>query len=166
MVMTEDSQRRSPEGSATGPSLPYPLASNPQVSKRMRRNRRADTKPEQHVRSVLHGRGRRFRKHLPIRTAGRTVRPDIVFGPARLAVFVDGCFWHCCPEHGTQPGSNTSYWGPKLARNVERDREVNEALVQAGWTVLRGWEHEPPTTLADRIEEVLDAAGSGSERDS
>jgi DNA mismatch endonuclease (patch repair protein) len=124
----------------------------------MKRNRKTESGPEKRVRAELHGRGHRFRKNLAIRADGRLVRPDIVFTRARLAVFVDGCFWHCCPEHGTQPESNTGYWGPKLARNVERDREVNDALVQAGWTVLRGWEHESAASLAERIEEALEAS--------
>lgn len=131
----------------------------------MKHNRKTGSAPERRVRSELHSRGRRFRKNLAIRTDERLIRPDVVFTRARLAVFVDGCFWHCCPKHGTQPESNTGYWGPKLARNVERDREVNDALARAGWIVIRGWEHEPASSLADRIEEALDAASSGSERD-
>src|SRR5262249_51096120 len=69
-------------------------------------------------------------------------RPDIVFTARRVAVFVDGCFWHCCPEHGSQPAANTWYWEPKLRRNVERDRAADVALGRAGWTVVRLWEHE------------------------
>ena len=136
-------------------ALPYPYPSDPGVSKRMRRNRRTDSDPEARVRSELHRRGLRFRKQLPIRTPERVVRSDITFTRARLAVFIDGCFWHCCPIHGNQPKANTAYWGPKLARNVERDREVDLALTSAGWTVLRAWEHEPADEVAERIEEAL-----------
>jgi len=121
----------------------------------MRRNPRRDTKPEVALRSVLHRSGLRFRKDLPIRTSDRTVRPDIVFTRARLAVFVDGCFWHQCPLHGNVPRANTAYWGPKLARNVGRDRAVDEALAGAGWTVLRAWEHERATEVAERVRATL-----------
>lgn len=88
---------------------------------------------------------------MPIKVESRTVRPDVVFSRARLAVFVDGCFWHCCPEHGNAPRANTSYWGPKLAKNVQRDRLVDAGLTAAGWGVLRAWEHEDPEEVADRV---------------
>jgi DNA mismatch endonuclease (patch repair protein) len=121
----------------------------------MRRNRRTDSGPEARVRSILHRRGYRFRKHSAIRTPERLIRPDIVFARARLAVFVDGCFWHCCPVHGNQPRANTAYWRPKLERNVARDRAVDRALANAGWTVIRAWEHEAPDRVADRVEAGL-----------
>src|SRR5438445_12809478 len=109
----------------------------------MRANRRVDTKPELALRSALHRRGYRFRKDYRLDLdAGARVRPDIAFTAKRVAVFVDGCFWHVCPEHGTKPAANTWYWGPKLARNVERDRAADAALVAAGWQVVRTWEHE------------------------
>src|SRR4051812_41137052 len=107
----------------------------------MRRNPRRDTKPEVALRSALHGMGLRFRKDHAIRTQARVVRPDVVFTRDRLAVFVDGCFWHCCPLHGNVPRANTAYWVPKLDRNVARDRAVDAALQGEGWTVLRAWEH-------------------------
>ena len=90
-----------------------------------------------------------------MRVPGRVVRPDIVFTSRRLAVFVDGCFWHGCPTHGNQPRANAAYWRPKLARNIARDGAVDEALQAAGWRVLRAWEREPPTVVADRVEEAL-----------
>lgn len=138
--------------------LPYPHPTSAEVSKRMRANPRRDTKPEIALRSVLHRRGLRFRKDLPIRLPERTVRPDIVFPRQRLAVFVDGCFWHRCPIHGTSPKANSEYWGPKLERNVERDRTVNQQLHDAGWTVLRAWEHEPAEAAATRVLEALTKA--------
>jgi DNA mismatch endonuclease (patch repair protein) len=122
----------------------------------MRRNPRCDTRPEAAVRSELHRRGLRFRKDLPIPIPGRTVRPDVVFTRARLAMFVDGCFWHVCPIHGNQPRANQGYWRPKLARNVARDIAVNQALAAAGWRVLRAWEHESARDVADRVLEVLE----------
>ena len=79
----------------------------------------------------------------------------MVFTRARVAVFVDGCFWHACPEHGRQPAMNTGYWQLKLARNVERDKETNAALEAAGWVVLRVWEHEEPTAVAERVATVV-----------
>jgi DNA mismatch endonuclease (patch repair protein) len=121
----------------------------------MRRNPRRDTGPEMAVRSELHRRGLRFRKDLPLRVPGRVVRPDVVFTRARLAVFVDGCFWHRCPEHGNVPRANGAYWQPKLERNVARDRAVGAALGEAGWRVLRAWEHEAPAVVADRVLAVL-----------
>lgn len=136
-------------------ALPYPKPTSTDVSARMRRNPRRDTGPEIALRRELHARGLRFRKDFLLRAKGRSVRPDVVFTRARIAVFIDGCFWHCCPEHGTQPRQNQSYWGPKLARNVARDRAVNEALAADGWLVLRSWEHEPVGEIADRVEDAV-----------
>lgn len=79
----------------------------------------------------------------------------MVFRAARLAVFVDGCFWHRCPEHGTQPATNAGYWQAKLDRNVARDHRDEEDLERAGWTVLRIWEHEEVGAAADRVEVAL-----------
>ncbi|WP_246136632.1 very short patch repair endonuclease [Leekyejoonella antrihumi] len=109
----------------------------------MRAIRRTDTRPERALRSALHRAGYRFRKDLLIRTgSGVKARPDIVFTKQRVAVFVDGCFWHGCPEHGGSPRKNVNYWGPKLQRNVERDRAQDASLRADGWTVVRVWEHE------------------------
>ena len=109
----------------------------------MKANRRSDTKPELALRRALHRLGYRYRKDYRLDLDGGVrVRPDIVFTARKVAVFVDGCFWHCCPEHGSQPAANTWYWEPKLARNVERDRAADAALAAAGWQVIRLWEHE------------------------
>jgi DNA mismatch endonuclease (patch repair protein) len=140
--------------------LPYPHPTSPEVSQRMRRNPRRNTKPEIMLRSALHRRGLRFRKDLPIRADGKVVRPDIAFPRAQVAVFVDGCFWHACPIHGNQPRANTDYWQPKLARNVARDRAVDQALTRAGWQVLRAWEHEDPTQVAERVAVALASPGA------
>jgi DNA mismatch endonuclease (patch repair protein) len=78
-----------------------------------------------------------------------------VFTRAKLAVFVDGCFWHGCPEHAGTPSANSSYWTPKLARNVARDRDTDRRLAALGWEVLRAWEHEDPNAVADRVERAL-----------
>jgi DNA mismatch endonuclease (patch repair protein) len=126
-----------------GLRVPYPEPRDAAAAKVGKGNRRTDTKPEVALRSELHRRGLRFRKDHPIRVEGRrSIRPDVVFTRSRVAVFVDGCFWHGCPEHQVVPKSNPDYWIPKLRRNIERDREVDAALEDDGWTVLRFWEHE------------------------
>jgi DNA mismatch endonuclease, patch repair protein len=131
-----------------------PPPSTPGVRAAMQGNRAADTRPELAVRSELHRRGNRFRKTVaPVK--GLRCRADIVFARARVAVFVDGCFWHRCPEHGTSPRSNSDYWQIKLDRNVARDRRNDHALAASGWHVVRVWEHEDVLDAADRIEAVL-----------
>jgi DNA mismatch endonuclease, patch repair protein len=117
----------------------------------MRANRRADTAPEVRLRSLLHRAGSRFRKDHRIPLERSFTRADIVFTSERIAVFVDGCFWHGCPRHGTQPRHNAWYWGPKLARNRARDKATSRALRRAGWTVLRFWEHTAADEAAARI---------------
>jgi DNA mismatch endonuclease (patch repair protein) len=121
-----------------------------------RGNRRRDTKPEVALRSELHRRGLRFRKDLPIDLGEgrRSVRADIVLTAARIAVFVDGCFWHGCPDHHRSPRRNPEYWGPKIASNIARDRRVDDALALEGWTVVRVWEHEDVGVAAERIVAV------------
>lgn len=122
----------------------------------MRANRRSGTRPEVAVRSALHRAGLRFRKDLPVPVQGGRVRPDVVFTRARLAVFIDGCFWHSCPVHGTRPRANADFWAAKLKRNNERDRRDTGRLEEAGWTVLRVWEHEAHDSAAV-VELVLRA---------
>ena len=134
-----------------GEVVPYPEPSSAAASKVGRANRRHDTKPELRLRSALHGRGLRFRKDLLVRAGEVRVHPDVVFTKARIAVFVDGCFWHSGPEHGTIPRSNQDYWLPKLESNRRRDERVTEALKADGWTVFRAWEHEDPDDVAERI---------------
>ena len=107
--------------------LPYPHPTSIDVTTRMRRNTRTETPPRGDRPLELHRRGLRFRKNLSLRLPGRVVRPDVVFTRARLAVFIDGCFWHSCPIHGNQPRANTDYWRGKLAINVARDRAIDEA---------------------------------------
>jgi DNA mismatch endonuclease, patch repair protein len=132
----------------------YPAPLNEGRSRNMQANRRANTKPEVVLRSALHRLGYRYRKDLRLDLGGVKVRPDIVFTARKVAVFVDGCFWHVCPEHGRQPTTNEWYWTPKLRRNMERDAKVNAALVEAGWQVVRLWEHEP---LPSAVEAVVAA---------
>jgi DNA mismatch endonuclease (patch repair protein) len=127
-------------------------------------NRRRDTTPEIAVRKLLHADGRRFRADYAIPTRERAVRVDIAFPRARLAVFIDGCFWHGCPEHGTMPARNRDYWAPKLARNVERDARHVELLTREGWHVLRFWTHEPPERIRDSIVRRLSCAPNATAR--
>ena len=115
----------------------------------MSRMPRRDTGPELLLRRALHARGMRFRTHL--RLPGR---PDIALTRARLAVFVDGCFWHACPEHGNLPKNNREWWREKLDANVMRDRAKDDALRQLGWEPLHIWEHVPPDEGAAVVEAV------------
>ncbi len=127
----------------------------------MRANRRTDTRPELALRHALHRLGYRYRKDYRLDLAsGRRVRPDIAFTARKVAVFVDGCFWHACPEHGSKPRANEWYWGPKLIKNVERDRVNNATLVLAGWTVVRLWEHVPLDEAVATVVTALTAAAA------
>jgi DNA mismatch endonuclease (patch repair protein) len=123
----------------------------------MRANRRRDTTPERALRSQLHRGGMRFRVDHPVRVAGRIVRPDVVFPREHLAVYIDGCFWHGCPEHATSPKANAAYWEPKLAENAARDRRTNAALEAEGWTVLRFWEHENAADAATVVKLTIES---------
>ncbi len=133
-------------------------------SRNMQANRRVNTKPEVRLRSALHRAGYRFRRDLRVEASELRVRPDIVFTRHKVAVFVDGCFWHVCPVHGRQPTRNEWYWTPKLRRNVERDRHVDAALEGAGWTVVRVWEHEPLDEALRRVVLALAHADEARRR--
>lgn len=129
---------------------------DPVVSRRMSRVRGRDTKPEVAVRSELHRRGLRFRIHQrPVQTLRRTA--DIVFRPAMVAVMIDGCYWHGCPDHHRPSTKNSFFWREKIASNLKRDQETNETLRAEGWLVLRFWEHEDPISVADRIQKSVTA---------
>jgi DNA mismatch endonuclease (patch repair protein) len=137
----------------------YPHPSSEGRSANMRANRRTDTKPELALRHALHQRGYRYRKDFRLDLAsGKRVRPDIAFTARRVAVFVDGCFWHACPEHGSKPKANEWYWSPKLVKNVERDRINDAALILAGWTVVRLWEHVPLDEAIATVATALEAS--------
>jgi DNA mismatch endonuclease (patch repair protein) len=111
---------------------------------------RSSTGPEVALRRELHRRGLRFRVNL----SALPGKPDVAFTRARLAVFVDGCFWHRCPDHGVLPRNNRDWWLAKLERTVERDHEKDRALIKMAWTPLHVWEHESVQAAADRIEQV------------
>lgn len=142
----------------TSTSSEYPHPTSPAATAVMRANKKRDTQPEVRLRSLLHGRGMRFRKDYMIRVNDRRVRVDIAFPVRRVAVFVDGCFWHRCPDHGNIPRANNRYWGPKLERNVERDRQQSMDLEADGWRVIRIWEHVCVEEAAQQIIDCLTAA--------
>jgi DNA mismatch endonuclease (patch repair protein) len=106
------------------------------------------------LRRELHRRGFRYRIDASV-LPGQRRRADIVFMSARVAVFVHGCFWHGCPEHGTRPKANASWWAEKLERNMTRDAETRQQLEAAGWSVVEVWEHEEPTIVAESIARLL-----------
>lgn len=125
------------------------------IRKRMQAQRSQGTKPELCLRRELHRRGLRFRLHRQV-IAGTRRQVDIVFGPARVAVFVDGCFWHGCPEHGShKPSVNQWYWPGKIATNRARDADSDRRLKEAGWKVMRIWEHEDSEQAALRVQRVV-----------
>jgi DNA mismatch endonuclease (patch repair protein) len=116
----------------------------------MRSNKGRDTRPELALRQAVYALGLRYRVSMrPVRTIRRTA--DIVFTRAKLAVFLDGCFWHGCPDHHTISRTNAEYWAGKVESNMRRDRETNDLLREAGWTVLRIWEHESAEKSAEKI---------------
>jgi DNA mismatch endonuclease (patch repair protein) len=116
--------------------------------------RNRDTHSEMALRRQLHGRGLRYRVNRRMPELGRT-RPDIVFPRERVAVFVDGCFWHKCPEHASFPQTNAEWWAEKLDRNEQRDRETDRKLKEFGWHVIRIWEHVSAEDAADIVERVV-----------
>lgn len=131
-----------------------PVPRDEGVRRRMSAQARRGTAPELALRSALHARGLRFRVHRrPLPELRREA--DLVFSRARIAVFVDGCFWHSCPEHGTQPRTNEDWWRRKLAGNRARDDDTDHQLRQAGWLPVRVWEHEPVEEAARRVQELL-----------
>src|SRR5437763_15673076 len=130
-----------------------PAATSPQALRRMKSQRQRDTAAEKLVRSLLHRSGFRFRVQYPLPNLRR--RADVAFPRLRVAVFIDGCFWHGCPEHGTWPKENASWWREKLERNQRRDRETNDRLRDAGWLVLRFWDHDDPETASSVVVQVL-----------
>jgi DNA mismatch endonuclease, patch repair protein len=115
----------------------------------MSKQRTTGTRPELALRRELHKRGLRFRVNL----RGLVGRPDVVLTRARIAVFVDGCFWHGCPIHAVQPTANAAWWSDKLATNRSRDERVTSVLESEGWMVLRIWEHDDPREAARTIED-------------
>jgi DNA mismatch endonuclease (patch repair protein) len=114
-----------------------------------------DTAPEKALRSALHRKGLRFRVDVkPVKELNR--RADIVFRSAKVAIFVDGCFWHGCPIHGTQAKANAVFWRNKIRQNQKRDVNTTKRLREAGWKVIRVWEHEAPIRTAEKIHNIIE----------
>ncbi|MGA5196213.1 very short patch repair endonuclease [Streptomyces exfoliatus] len=144
--MTGDAAPELPAGS---------WASSPGTRRSMQSNKGRDTKPEQALRRAAHALGLRYHvSERPIPGIRRTA--DLVFTRARIAVFLDGCFWHVCPEHFTVSRTNPEYWAEKAEKNRARDRQTDRLLQEAGWAVLRVWEHEDPHQAAARLRELYD----------
>ncbi|MFJ2006501.1 very short patch repair endonuclease [Streptomyces chartreusis] len=149
-----DSEWSPPEGS---------WASSAARRRNMQAIRNRDTKPEWLIRRLVHAQGLRYRvaaKPLP----GLRRTADMVFRPAKVAVFIDGCYWHGCPEHYVPPRTNPGYWSDKVARNIARDRDTDQRLEEAGWTVLRFWEHEPSEDCAARIAAEVEKRRSAARK--
>lgn len=122
----------------------------------MRGNRSRDTKPEFAIRRLVHAAGLRYRVAAkPLPKMRRTA--DLLFRPTRVAVFVDGCFWHGCPDHFVPPKTNPGYWEQKIAGNTRRDRDTDARLAEAGWLVLRFWEHRDPAECAEAVVRAVSA---------
>ncbi|MFC8099978.1 very short patch repair endonuclease [Streptomyces sp. NPDC057363] len=139
------------------------VPSSAAVSARMSRQGSRDTAPEIAVRRLLHAAGLRYRVNVPVPGMPRRTI-DIAFTKARVAVFLDGCFWHGCPQHATHPKANAAWWRTKLDKNMARDRETSEQLRKEGWTVLRFWEHEAPDAIALAVQETRKAVNGPEAR--
>lgn len=134
-----------------------PEASSPEVSERMRRAKTSGTEPELAVRRLLFANG--FRYRVQSRVPGLSRRTiDVAFPGKRLAVFIDGCFWHGCAQHRTVPKKNHAWWVAKLIENRQRDWDTDKTLVRMGWRVLRFWEHDDPIRVMAAIQSTLKAA--------
>jgi DNA mismatch endonuclease (patch repair protein) len=129
--------------------------SSPGVSARMSRQASKNTGVELAVRRLLHSAGLRYRVEYPVPGMPRR-RIDVAFTKTKVAVLIDGCFWHGCPEHATQPKANAEWWRTKLDRNMARDMETTEHLTAEGWTVLRFWEHTPAEEVAATVCAAVD----------
>ena len=132
-------------------------ASSEAVRRRMQGNRRRDTAPELALRSTLHAMGLRYRVDIAPLPDLRRRRADIVFPTERVAVFLDGCFWHGCPDHGSSPEVNRGYWTEKIASNRARDLDTGRRLAAANWQMVRIWEHEDVSLAAERIASIIHA---------
>lgn len=129
-------------------------ASSDRARNVMRGNRSRDTRPELAVRSAVHRLGLRFRVSAqPVKHVRRSA--DLVFASARVAVFVDGCFWHGCPEHYVPSMSNQQYWANKISKNRARDADTDRRLVEDGWLPVRVWAHEDPQCVAEKIAQIV-----------
>lgn len=130
-------------------------ASSAEARRRMQSVRQKNTSAESALRRELHAQGLRYRLHVPVLSKPRRVA-DVVFRGPRVAIFVDGCFWHGCPTHATWPKQNAEFWRAKIEANMARDLDTNERLRAEGWRVIRVWAHEKPRVAAGRIAHILE----------
>ncbi len=135
-------------------AVPGSWASSLAVRRTMQSNRKWNTKPELALRRQLHALGLRYRTHTTPGQASECIA-DVVFPTERVAIFIDGCFWHGCTEHTRPPRTNPDYWGPKIRRNRERDLATDRLLSEAGWISIRVWEHEDPALAAPPIADAI-----------
>ncbi len=139
---------------ASNERIPKPAPSSEAALARMKAAKPRDTAPEKALRSALHRKGLRFRlDEKPVENLNR--KADIVFRSAKVAIFVDGCFWHGCPIHGTQAKANAEFWVRKIKQNQERDLDTTSRLEASGWRVIRVWEHEDPEEASQRIYDIV-----------
>jgi DNA mismatch endonuclease (patch repair protein) len=155
-AQSEESPLASAKSLGSGQSAPRPL--NETVRRQMSAMPTRDTAAEIALRRELHRIGLRFRTHL----ACLPGRPDVAFTRARLAVFVDGCFWHRCPIHASMPKNNSAWWAAKLEATVERDLRKDDALRGLGWLPVHVWEHEDPVASAQKITEIWEERTANS----
>ncbi len=141
----------------------HPGPSSEAASRRMSVHPRRDSGPELRLRRLVHAAGLRYRVAYPV-PGQRRRTIDIAFTRAKVAVFVDGCFWHGCPEHGTSPRSNSAWWRQKIATNQRRDADTTAVLVSQGWTVVRCWEHDDPVDVAEEVRAAVDTASAAVTR--
>lgn len=134
--------------------MPRVQPSSLEASRRMAKIRQKGTGAEIALRRELYRRGLRYRVDFEVLKKPRRVA-DIAFPGRKIAIFVDGCFWHGCPEHATWPKQNSDFWRQKIETNRTRDADTNERLRNIGWTVLRFWEHVPPTEAADSVVQTV-----------
>lgn len=131
-----------------------PSASSGAALARMKAAKPTDTAPELAIRSVLTQKGLSFQiDEKPIDNLNR--KADIIFRPVKVAVFVDGCFWHGCPIHGTKAKANAEFWASKIKQNQERDLDTTRRLEASGWKVIRVWEHENPEEVSQKIYDIV-----------
>ncbi|RYZ42442.1 MAG: very short patch repair endonuclease [Myxococcaceae bacterium] len=129
--------------------------SSADARRRMQSVRQKNTSAESALRRELHARGLRYRIQVPVLTKPRRVA-DVAFSGLRVAVFVDGCFWHGCPQHATWPKQNAEFWRSKIEANMARDADTDERLRAEGWTVVRVWAHEPPERAAAKVATIVE----------
>ncbi len=142
---------------ASASSMPRPPPTSPEISRRMAKVRRKDTDAELALRREIHRIGLRYRVGFEVLKKPRRVA-DVAFPIKKVAVFIDGCFWHGCPSHASWPKRNAEFWRQKIDANRLRDLDTSERLRALGWTVLRFWSHESPAEAAMKVARTIAAA--------